>query len=417
MELRYTFWERFLLGLLFTLVVLSILPLTVNPAGDIKTFLFQLFVLPLVALWVFNCKKPMQPLLKLLPLSVLLTTFLVLYFFASVFSLNAAYSLLREFSRIAALFIVFVIASDAFRTPQQVWRFILVACIGICAASFYGFVQYAGLDPFPWDDSAGMLRSAPATFGNPNYASHVLAPVLILASGLAFQAKRRWCLFFVLVFVVHFSLTRTRGSLLGVAAAFFLVLTALALSRFNLRPFRAVVMTGTVLLVAGCGAAASVMAYSYYAHGRVYPYDRGEAIACRYSSFYGACVAAAENPLLGKGPGMYQVVSPRYWTPFEQERFKRLNRMNHRVHNEPLDIAVEAGIPAGIVYVAILLFGMFAGLFCWYSSGSFSRRSLGLSFAAFYLCFFIDGLFGFNFHLPTSALLLFLVSGAVADAK
>lgn len=414
MESGFARAERTLIALLVFLVVLAIFPLTPGPCSDIKILIYELFAFPALALFVFRPRKSLNPFLSPTVLSFLVAVFVALNLAASLSSVNMSYSLLREFTKIASLFILFIVASDAYETPEQVWNLTVAVCIAVSIASVYGLIQSMGLDPFPWNDKSGMLREAPATFGNPNFASHSLAPALVLATGLFFQQKRRWVIVCIIPFLCHFALTKTRGALVALAAATILVMLALAISRKTKNPAYAIPLTFSGLFIIAVLGVAALTTVTSLTQGRFYPYGQGKSISLRYHSFFGASRLIQDKPLLGHGPGMYQIVSPKEWTPFEQQHFKETNKMNDHVHNELLEIAVDAGLPAAIVYMAILFLGMYYGLFIWFSPNSFGLRSLGLTLAAFYLTFFVDGLFGFNFHVPVSALLLFLMTGATA---
>jgi len=414
MESGFARAERFLIALLVFLVVLAICPLTPDPSGDIKVLIYELFTFPALALLFFRPRKSWYRLLSRAALFFLLAVFVTLSLAASLSSLNISYSLLREFTKTASLFIFFMVAYDAYQKAEHVWDLTVAICIAVSIASIYGLIQSMGLDPFPWDDKSRMLREAPATFGNPNFASHSLAPALVLAAGLFFQPKRRWVIVCLILFLCHFALTKTRGTLVALGAAAILVMVALAISHKTKNPAYKIPLTFSGLFVIAILGVASLTTVTSLTQGRLYPYGKGYSIALRYHSFFGASRLVQEKPLLGHGLGMYQVLSPKEWTPFEKQHFKETNKMNDHVHNELLEIAVDAGLPAAIVYMAILFLGMYYGLFMWFSPNSFPLRSLGLTLAAFYLSFFVDGVFGFNFHVPVSALFLFIMTGATA---
>jgi len=414
MESGFARAERTLIALLVFLVVLAIFPLTPGPCSDIKILIYELFTFPALALFFFRPRKSLNPFLSPTVLSFLVAVFVALNLAASLSSLNMSYSLLREFTKIASFFILFIVASDAYDTAEQVWNLTFAFCIAVSIASIYGLIQFMGLDPFPWDDKSGMLSQAPATFGNPNFASHSLVPALVLATGLFFQQKRRGVIVCIILFLCQFALTKTRGALVALAAAAILVMVALVISRKIKNPAYAVPLTLSVVFIVAVMGVIGVTTVTALTRGQPYPYGTGSAVALRYHSFYGASRLVQEKPLLGHGLGMYQVVNPKEWTPFEKKYFKEMNSMNDHVHNELLEIAVDAGLPAAIVYMAILLLGMYYGLSIWFSPHSFPLRSLGLTLAAFYCSFFVDGFFGFNFHVPVSTLLLFLMTGATA---
>ena len=94
---------------------------------------------------------------------------------------------------------------------------------------------------------------------------------------------------------------------------------------------------------------------------------------------------------MGHGLGMYRVIEPEYWTVLEQEQFSSARTIDGHVHNEPLEFAVETGLPAAIVYLAILLVGACCGLFLGLSARDRERRTLGMALAAALFAFLVDG--------------------------
>lgn len=405
--------RRLIAGLMF-FAVLAIFPLTADPAIDIKVLAYELGAFAALVLWLLTPRRaPGGPRIASM-LGPVLGVFAVLYISAAAVSPNVGYSLAREGLKLTALCILFVAAADVFHTPRSVLRLVAVLCVAVTLSSLYGILQWRGLDPFPWKDTTGMLRDAPATFGNPNLASHVLAPALILACGAAFLRGGRWVLLCLPLFLAQFALTQTRGSLLALAGAAVLVVVAIAARRASLRPGPTLALClGAVVLAGAVGVVAAVL-HARTTTGNPFPVGGGESITLRYHSFYGAARMIQDRPWRGHGTGMYEVLNPPYWTDFEQERFARRSMLNDHVHNEPLEFAVDAGIPAALAYLAFLLFGVYYGLVLGLTAADSERRTLGLTLAAFFLAFFIDGLFGFNFHAPVSALLLFILAGALA---
>lgn len=401
--------QRALIIFLVFFVVLAIFPLTPNPTVELKVLGYEVCAFVALALWLFAPRQSGEAPRPRCALVPLLAVFVALNFLAALPSINAGYSFAHELVNLVSLFVLFLAAARAFRTPKQAWVLIGGFCIAVSIASVYGLIQFLGLDPFPWSDSTRMLREAPATFGNPNVASHVLAPATVLACALATQRRGRWALLCVALFLSHFSLTQTRGSLLALLSTLFLVCAALLAFRLTRRPARTIGLAFGALLVAGLIGLVSVGAVLQSRTGHAFPSE--DSLTLRAHSFYEACRMIQDKPLLGFGPGMYEVASPAYWTPFNQEHFITENKMNYQVHNEPLQFAVEAGLPAGLVYVVVLVLGIYYGLLMAFTSRDEGRRPLGLGLAGFFLVFLVDGFFGFNAHVPVSSLLLFLFAG------
>jgi len=404
--------QRSLICVLVLFAVLALFPYVPDPSGDIKTLGCELCAFAAFTFWLFTPRRWGEVLRRSSGLFPLLLLFLGVNLAAAFESVNIGYSLSRELPKWVSLFVLFLVVADTFRTPRQIWFLIGVLCVSVSVASLYGFVQYLGMDPFPWKDTTGMLRSAPASFGNPNFASHVLVLTLILAVGLLTQRRGRWVVVCIPLFLGHFALTRTRGSLLALGSALVLVFLVWFFSRNSRGPSRAIAAAMAALFLFGALGLASVLVTTKAKTGQLFPYDRGVSIALRYHSFYGACQMVQDRPWLGYGPGMYQVMSPQYWTPLEKERFNDVKMLNDHVHNEPLEIAADAGIAGAATYLAFLVTGLFYGLFLGLVSNDPERRSLGMALGAFFLAFLLDGFFGFNVHVPVSALLLFLMAGA-----
>lgn len=416
MSTRLAKAQRYLVIIFIFAVVLAIFPLTSSPAVHIKVLAYETCAAMGLFLWALFGKrtgKSASPLSS--PLNILFVLFALGSAVSAIGSMNWGYSLLQELTGLVALTAVFFIVAHSFRTAGQIWGMIIAVCIAVTLASAYGMIQYLGWDPFPWADETGVLRQAPATFGNPNLASHTLLPATILVCGLATQRRTRWGLLAVPLFLFHFSLTQTRGSLLGLAGALFLVITAIIVSRKVHRPARAMALTLTILLVAGIAAGALVGGAYRARTGHPFPTD--DSVRQRYHSFYSACRLIKEQPLVGHGLGMFSAASPPFWTSLEKERFSQLNKMSFHVHNEPLEIAAETGLPTAIFYLGILLFGLCQGLGIGFSASTPDRRWLGFTLAGFFLAFILDGCFGFNFHAPASAFLLVLAAGAVAGLQ
>lgn len=409
MTSRADFLARWILALMMFSLVLAVLPFTPNPAIDIKVLLYEWGAFCALGVWLLGGRGMIVA--GSSPVAVLVGAFLTVHLAATLFSQNPAYSFSRSFIQWFALFLLFLVSSKVYHSARQAWSLIAIICLTFFAASLYGVAQSRGLDPFPWQDEKGLLLTAPATFGNPNVASHALIPVILLALGMSSLPRGRWALLLVPVYLYHFSLTQTRGSLAGLVGGIVLALVALACAARVKSPSRAVTAT---VLVASAGAVsllAGVAAVTMARTGQPYPDD--PTLTIRYHAFYGAARMIQDKPLLGHGPGMYAMANAPYWTPLEQAQLRDFNRQNYHVHNEPLEIAVDAGLPAGALYLAILTWSLAQGLLFGLTSQTRSERALAVTLAAVFFAFLIDGLFGFNVHAPVSGVLVFLLAGVL----
>lgn len=388
-------------------LVLAMSPATYDPTGPLKILILQWSAFLLAGVWFLGAWWTRTPMLRPRLLGPLWLGLLALYVLATPPSSFTGHCL-QELARLAALATLYVTAAQVYRTPAQVRAFMLVTVLAVAISTGYGFVQRAGLDPFPLETPGDPLHLAmPGTFGNPNYAAHTLVIAILFATYLA---SRHWaCLGFVALFFVHLYLTGARGSLVGLAAAGGLAGIAYLVSRRVKAPVKAAVTTLAAVVVLGLVGVGGAACVAMIRTGSPVPLDAS--LLLRYNSYYGAATMALDRPLLGFGPGTYEIENTPYWTAYEQKWFADRRMMNRRVHNDVLETAVDAGIPAAGLYLAILVCGIVYGLVMAFASEDAERRRLGYTFAATFAAFAVDGAFGFNFRVPVSAGLIMVVAG------
>lgn len=408
-------WERSLrkgIEFLLILTVLAIFPYTSDPAGDLKYLLLTWGGTLIAATWLIGAHRYHQTIRRPALFLEIILLFLALNLGASLLSEFTVFSLV-ELRKFWVLFLIYLVASNVYKTPQQIRRMMLVVCIAVAIASAYAlFIQKTGVDPFPWGNrTSDEYLNLPATFGNPNYAAHVLILAIIMALYLATRVKMIWCLGLAALFMTHLHFTQQRGGLVALAGVAVLLVVAKAISRLNQKPVKAVVTTLLVVAALGAAGLAGMMALSKYRTGSAYPLDLS--LLIRYKSYCSATRTILDRPILGHGPGVYKIVYPQFWTPYEQNWFAQERKMNAHVHNDLLEVATDAGLPAAGLYLAILVLAIGFGLLAAFSQQDGVRRRLGFTFAAFFSAFLIDGCFGFNLRLPVSSALLFVMLGAL----
>lgn len=388
-------------------LMLAITPYTNDPAGDIKWLITSCFAGALVILWSVAALQGRIPFHRPRLFPELMAGFMLLYLVATLRSEFPGVSFV-ELQRFAALVLLWFLVSQVFLTPRHAMQLFAAVCAAATLAACYGMAQKFGWDPFPWEDKTGSLYARlPASFGNPNFAGHVMILAVILGAALAFTPGWRWASAFALLPAIHLYFIQQRAAFVALAAAAAIALIAhLAGRRMRLAPAGIAATLGLCLLL-GAGAAGAVMAWNHWRTGTVFPLDTS--ILIRYVSYVSASEMIVDAPLLGHGPGVYALKYPIYWTPFEQEWFAQQLKMNQHVHNDLMEIAIDAGIAAAGIYLAMLVLGICQGLLIAFRDPS--RRAAGYAFAAFFTAFLVDGLFGFNLRTPASAVLCFLALG------
>jgi len=404
---------RAVFSMAVVLVVLLIYPYTPRPTEDIKWLVVSWAGLVTGALWLsspFFTRDPMRWPRLFGPIIVALLGFFAA---ASLMSPHSGLNL-YETRKFVSLALAFGAAAYAYRTSTQVRTLMLAMCFAVSLSSVYAYFQRAGVDPFPWNPAqldSDEYRNLPGSFGNPNYAAHAMVLTIILSIYLAFGAGWRWCAVFLPVFAIHLMATQQRAGLIALAVAAVLVLFARNTHRLTAAPARraALAMAATGVIV--IAAAAAVMGYLAATTGSPYPLD--QSLLIRYQAYVSATEMIIDRPVLGYGPGSYPLENPPYWTQYEQQFFARELQLNEHVHCDPLELAVDAGVPAASLYLILLSLAVAYGLFWSFTRRQRDEAAMGLAFAAAFTAFAVDGLFGFNLRVPVTALFLFLLLGAL----
>ncbi len=408
-------WEDALrkgIEVFFFLLVIAVFPYTDDPSNDIKYAILSWAALLLTSLWMVGLWRGGLTFRRPALFLEVLLLFLGLHVAASLRGQFTGFGMV-EVGHFWSLFLIYLVSANVYRTPAQIRRFMLVACIAVAVSSLYGLLlQRTGHDPFPWSDrTSDEYLNIPGTFGNPNFAAHALILVLIMSLYLATRLNMIWCLALSGLFLVHLRITEQRAGIVALAAALGLVLMAKLVFARARRPVRAVaavlLMTGLLGLAGGAG----LMAVSKVRTGTPYPLDLS--LLIRYKSYVSASEMILRQPLLGYGTGAYKIAYPQFWTPYEQNWFAQELKMNAHVHNDLLEVATDAGLPAAGLYLALLVLAASYGLLIACTAKEPLRRRLGFTFAAFFCAFLVDGLFGFNLRVPVSAALLFILLGCL----
>ena len=393
------------------LAILMLFPYTQDPANLVKFLVLHWTVAVMALVWCYAVWTGKKAIPRPSLLAAFLLAFLVVNLVSALASDHVANSL-HELRKYIVLALLFAFAASAYHTPKQAWRLMGVIAVAVALSSVYGFCQRAGLDPFPWANTdVEEYRGLPATFGNPNMASHTLNLAVIMALALTLQKGARWCALPAGLIIIHIVLTEVRAAKVALVAAVVLTVVALIVRRRAKRPLCAALATFLIVAMLGVGGMGAVAGVAKWRTGSFFPLDRS--LLLRYHSFYGASQMILDRPVLGYGPGNYRIDNPRYWTKYERDRFAVKPLMNFQVHNDYLQAAVEGGLAGSALYIGLLVTALIYSLVMGFGGKDEDRRRLGLTLAACFCAFAVDGLFGFNVHVPASASLLFVLAGVL----
>ncbi len=379
-------------------------PYTLDATGDVKILITHWAAMLLGCLWAFGYwlegRKIHAPKILFVPIAL----YFALHILSGLASPYLGHSV-PGIGLFASYFLLYIVAAHAFPDAKSLNPLLLTLVFAVAVSSAYAVVQWLGYDPFPWAGiTQNTFKAPPGTFGNANVAGHTLVLAALAAAFLATNPRLRWCIVFALIFVVHEYYTGHRAGALALAGA---ITATLAIKASGSSTRRAIVS----VTVIGVLAVAAAIAYTFATSQRIAPVERS--LLLRYNSYFGAAEMIAERPFLGIGPGNYVVETPRFWTPYEQEWFETKSMMNEHVHNDVLESAVELGLGGALLYIAIFVLAISASMALAQRREAQGDRRLGLFFAAFFIAYGIDGLFGFNLRMPVSGCLFFIMAGAL----
>ncbi|MBM3751993.1 MAG: O-antigen ligase family protein [Acidimicrobiia bacterium] len=218
--------------------------------------------------------------------------------------------------------------------------------------------------------------------------------VLMLATGAAvarlLYVSRDWVWPAIAVpaLVVALFYTLTRNAMVGLAASVSVLLT-----ERNWRLLLALPVLGVILLV----AAPQVVTSRIQSIGDLTDLTTRDRVAMLRSGVH----MVQDNPLTGVGPDMVKVVYPHY-----RDATYAVNDVNPHLHNVPMQIAAERGLPALAIW---LWFVVIASRDLWRQikrSEGYTRAAAGAGVAAM-VAMLVAGLFEYNFG-DSEFLMLFL---------
>lgn len=340
-----------------------------NPAAGFDLAIARVVVPVLFIAWIIYALKNKLPLIKKTKVTYLLLAFLLLALVSFFFSHNLFWSL-RKFLFLLSLFPIYFIAASLLNTQEKI-RSALAALVGGAAAvAFLGIIQFGsqfifGINavynflahytaPFFLGNSfsAAVLAypswlvnsedvtymRAVAIFPDPHMFSYYLGILLPFSIALwaTTVSHKRLLLFSSILLIAADVLTFTRGGYVALIASTIVILPLVSKS------------VAKKLLA---GAAILVFLFILAPHSPVagrlassFDLQEGSNQA-RMTNWQQAISIVATHPL-GVGIGMYSLaVDPNanYREPIY-------------AHNLYLDIAAELGIPAALVFIALLFF-------------------------------------------------------------
>jgi O-antigen ligase len=313
------------------------------------------------------------------------TFFLPLLAYAGLTLVSSAFSMdpLESFfdSRQLVLFLIVPMVYDLARGPKTKTVVDVIVTVGALAAA-YGIIQYTLLH----FDS---LRLRPrGTLGHyMTYAGTLMLVIGLAAARLIFATRdRRWPALVMPALLVALTMTLTRSAWVGVSVGVGLL--------FVLKDLRLTALIPVVIAIVFALAPDSVTNRIMSVSDLRDPSSRD-----RLAMMQTGASMIRDHPLTGVGPNMVQ----RVYTQYRDQ--DSVQKVNPHLHNVPLQIAAERGLPAlaaWIVFVAVLTVKVFR-LF-----RTSADRTLSAAALAAIGAMLAAGIFEYNFG-DSEFLMLFLV--------
>jgi len=284
-------------------------------------------------------------------------------------------------SRQLVLFLIVPMVYDLARGPKTKIVADVIVTVGALAAA-YGIIQYTLLH----FDS---LRLRPrGTLGHyMTYAGTLMLVIGLAAARLVFATRdRKWPALVMPALLVALTMTLTRSAWVGVSVGVGLL--------FVLKDLRLTALIPVVIAIVFALAPDSVTNRIMSLSDLRDPSSRD-----RLAMVQTGASMIRDHPLTGVGPNMVQ----RLYTQYRDQN--SVQKVNPHLHNVPLQIAAERGLPALAVWIAFVVV-LTAGVFRLFRTSG--DRTLPAAALAAIGAMLAAGIFEYNFG-DSEFLMLFLV--------
>ena len=341
--------------LFFSLTLLFTLKIQVHFTLP-KLIALRIDTLFLVLIWIYRLKRgelksiPRPTFYTIIALSVwwIFSTFFAVHKFTALNGIYGRYNGLWNHETYLLLFIIFsTMPMDLNRIKRMLKLFVLA----LVPVSVYTLVQFFNLDPMPWP----IGRSA-STIGNPVILGALLGLSLPFALTFFFEERESltkicWGFVFFILFSASVS-TFSRGPWIGTAIALAIIIVLSIWFKF--------VDIKRVLILFLCILAVLFALFAYKYKGIENVPDRLKIVGLktdvglqtRFLYYRAALSAIKDRPVVGVGFESFRTIYPRYRQPEDNLFFSDI--IPTMVHNGYIQTALTNGIPALLLYLALL---------------------------------------------------------------
>jgi O-antigen ligase len=280
--------------------------------------------------------------------------------------------------------VLFLLVPAVYRFVGRERAHTLITVVLTCAAvsAVIGIVQYGILH---YDQ---LIQRPQGTLGHwMTYSGLLMMAIGLAVARLLFdKGDRTWAALVLPALVVAVALTSTRSAWVGVCAAVALL--------FSLKDFRLFAVLPVVAAIFFALAPGSITQRFVSIFDAKDPTNRD-----RFAMMHEGQRMIAAHPLTGIGPNMVEKLYAEYRGP------DAVNQINPHLHNNPLQIAAERGLPALAIWLWFLV-ALARDIQKRFAAGS--QRFLSAAALASMIALLTAGLFEYNFG-DSEVLMFFLI--------
>ena len=334
----------------------------------------------------------------------------------------------------AWLLLLCLLAMHHFRDPAAAYSTLWTIAMSGLVVALLGLLQYHGLQLIPLPTIYGNLPVS--TLGNPNFVAHYLELLIPLILALLAVRRRPWeqtLLWVALILTMaHLLVAASRAGWLALAVGLtFWFWPRLAFARRRLHQLlvgalAALLLSAPLGLVldsapSGDGQtlnrSLSQLAQSTWDRA-LSSFDLGNISVAQRLIIWGDTIALiSAHPLLGVGPGNFELFLPAYRSPERHQAWKQLmgdlTNVAYEAENEYLEFAAEGGLLGLAAMLWLLGTVVWSGWNCLRHQDQPEIRALTRGCLAGLIATLVHCAFSFNLQDPASAALFWLLGGLV----
>jgi O-antigen ligase len=362
------------LSISLTMLALVMYPNTMDQYSLPKTTLLYISTLILIFLFVLKTVREKKVLIYRSILDIPVILFVVCAIVALIASDDPIVGLVGQYGRYEGLpsvicyAVIYFITVQTVRTEQHFEFLIKMLSVGFAPIAAYGVIQTTGLDFLTISKYGSRVHS---TFGNPLIFGAYLVIMLPLLAGLARHSKeeswRMFSWFLLLLGIVNLIATESRGAWVGIIIS---VVVAGLIRLHSMKTYRkaveankgtkiraGIISKKTVFVFLSVSILLIIMLFTIPG-GR--PIQRltsaisisSDTVMLRLETWKSSLAMIKDRPLTGIGFEQMEYRFPAYETP----KYASLagKGVADRTHNDLLQVGVDAGIPAVLIYLWIV---------------------------------------------------------------